>query len=156
MIDWETWSFSIRQLLFRSSQISTYTLTARDVLIDSRCSPRPIRCGRQSRGGLSLEVGQVRLGMLDTLPVQCLDNSSVGYLPESILAWITHFETTKGLDPAADHSICEEVMDILSGWKYLSEGKEAASIQSFCSQYWTTFFLIFALKFSFEQGLSSK
>ena len=66
VIDWETWSFSIRQLLFRSSQISTYTLTARDVLLHSRCSPRPIRCGRQSRGGLSLEVGQVRLGMLDT------------------------------------------------------------------------------------------
>ena len=35
VIDWETWSFSIRQLLFRSSQISTYTLTVRDVLIDS-------------------------------------------------------------------------------------------------------------------------
>ena len=77
VIDWETWSFSIRQLLFRSSQISTYTLTVRDVLIDSHVAalcPKDhlfLALGQASLGvchkaELSLETGQVRLEMLHT------------------------------------------------------------------------------------------
>ena len=77
VIDWETWSFSIRQLLFRSSQISTYTLTVRDVLIDSHVAalcPKDhllLAIGQASLGvchkaELSLETGQVRLEMLHT------------------------------------------------------------------------------------------
>ena len=59
-IDLETWSFSIKQLLFSSSQISTYTLTLRDILSDSLVTAV---CHKAE---LSLETGQVRLEMLHT------------------------------------------------------------------------------------------
>ena len=89
---------------------------------------------------------------------QCLHNLSVLYLPDSILACTEALMTSYswGDDAAFMKSGWGLVSDMKRGLKYFNDGRTAASLLSFISQYEIIFFLTNALNGALERWFSRK
>ena len=102
-------------------------------LVSLRAGQKRSRCSREPISW-PVQVGIEQIPAL--LFVQCLESLSVIYRPDSILAWITAFWISKGLDPHVDQSGCGLVKDMNSALKYFREFslKLAASARRWVSQ----------------------